>query len=319
LGRFEDSIAAYDAVLTRQPKHAAAAMNAAYALQRLGRLPEAGKAFERTLVLDRDLAKAAANLADLRLEQGDPAAALAVTERFLDHDPGNTEMLACKALILGDVGREAEARKLVDFKRFLWTHQMPPPHGYENLDEFNTLLAGHLLAHPTLTRAPRSHATRNGLHSGELLDPPKGPLWALKTMILGAADHYCSDVGQGTDHPFLARRPDRFEISIWGVVLEATGHQLPHIHPAAWLSGVYYVEVPDIVTTKTPGQAGWIEFGQPPGHFHNRSQPETKTIQPAPGLMVLFPSYFYHRTIPFETNERRISIAFDLMPGGQVP
>jgi hypothetical protein len=30
--------------------------------------------------------------------------------------------------------------------------------------------------------------------------------------------------------------------------------------------------------------------------------------------MILFPSYFYHRTIPFESSQRRISIAFDAVP-----
>ena len=30
--------------------------------------------------------------------------------------------------------------------------------------------------------------------------------------------------------------------------------------------------------------------------------------------MILFPSYFYHRTTPFEGTERRISIAFDAVP-----
>jgi hypothetical protein len=29
--------------------------------------------------------------------------------------------------------------------------------------------------------------------------------------------------------------------------------------------------------------------------------------------MVLFPSYFYHRTVPFESDEVRISIAFDVL------
>ena len=29
--------------------------------------------------------------------------------------------------------------------------------------------------------------------------------------------------------------------------------------------------------------------------------------------MVLFPSYFYHRTLPFESDEVRISIAFDVL------
>ena len=44
-----------------------------------------------------------------------------------------------------------------------------------------------------------------------------------------------------------------------------------------------------------------------------RRQMETSGIQPEPGLMILFPSYFYHHTIPFHTDETRISIAFDLI------
>jgi hypothetical protein len=30
--------------------------------------------------------------------------------------------------------------------------------------------------------------------------------------------------------------------------------------------------------------------------------------------MILFPSYFYHRTVPFRSDDYRISIAFDIIP-----
>jgi hypothetical protein len=36
-------------------------------------------------------------------------------------------------------------------------------------------------------------------------------------------------------------------------------------------------------------------------------------IRPEEGLMVLFPSYFYHGTVPLESDEVRISIAFDVI------
>ncbi|MCW5581951.1 MAG: hypothetical protein KIS72_11480 [Luteimonas sp.] len=39
------------------------------------------------------------------------------------------------------------------------------------------------------------------------------------------------------------------------------------------------------------------------------------TIRPEEGTMLLFPSYFYHRTLPFEDESPRISIAFDVLPG----
>jgi hypothetical protein len=37
-------------------------------------------------------------------------------------------------------------------------------------------------------------------------------------------------------------------------------------------------------------------------------------VAPAPGRLVIFPSYFHHRTLPFASGEQRISIAFDVMP-----
>ena len=61
-------------------------------------------------------------------------------------------------------------------------------------------------------------------------------------------------------------------------------------------------------------EAGWIEFGRPPSSFNCTIEPEVKTHRPEEGLMLLFPSYMYHRTIPFETEEERISIAFDVLP-----
>ena len=39
----------------------------------------------------------------------------------------------------------------------------------------------------------------------------------------------------------------------------------------------------------------------------------TWTYRPEPGAVVLFPSYLYHRTIPFRSDQQRISIAFDVL------
>ena len=39
-----------------------------------------------------------------------------------------------------------------------------------------------------------------------------------------------------------------------------------------------------------------------------------EAIRPEEGLLVIFPAWFYHRTIPFPADARRISVAFDLVP-----
>lgn len=313
LGRYEEAVEAYRDVLRHAPDFAPAALNIGYGLQQLGNLDEAAEAFEHTIQIDPDFAKAHVNLADLRLQQGDPEAALDVCETYLETHPGQTDLLAFKAVSLWDLGKDDDARKLNDFDRFVRPVHITPPETYKGLDAFNEALCAHVLAHPTLTFAPQSHATREGKHSGELLTEPKGPIAGLESEILRLAAAYRASLGDN-GHPFVARTPKDWTLSVWGVVMQASGHQVPHIHPAAWLSGVYYPKLPDIVGAEDGDKAGWIEFGRPPEHFHNAREPETISIRPEEGLMVLFPSYFYHHTVPFEADGTRISIAFDLMP-----
>jgi hypothetical protein len=46
----------------------------------------------------------------------------------------------------------------------------------------------------------------------------------------------------------------------------------------------------------------------------SKAEPIVRSYQPYEGMVVLFPSYFYHRTEPFISDDKRISIAFDIVP-----
>ena len=37
-------------------------------------------------------------------------------------------------------------------------------------------------------------------------------------------------------------------------------------------------------------------------------------VEPKPGMLALFPSYFWHGTVPFEDGGRRLTAAFDVVP-----
>ena len=39
-----------------------------------------------------------------------------------------------------------------------------------------------------------------------------------------------------------------------------------------------------------------------------------KLIEPKEGKIILFPSTLYHKTIPFSSDDKRISLAFDVIP-----
>lgn len=106
------------------------------------------------------------------------------------------------------------------------------------------------------------------------------------------------------------RRPRRSRLVAWANVMPARGYERPHIHESAWLSGVYYVDMPEI-----RGQdAASLVFG---GHEADDLAPtrdKRLTVMPEAGQIVVFPSHLYHRTLPTDAPGRRISIAFDLVP-----
>ena len=314
MGMLAKAVKSFQKAITFNPEFADAYCNMGTANQALGHLDTAVENVAKALSLKPDFAKGQAGLVDVYLHKAQPQKALEICDDFLERHPGNTTLLAAKSFALADLGEMKSVKSLIDFDRFLSPQFVDVPIGYSDLAAFNSALGVHIESHPSLTFAPQSHATRAGRHSGELLTHPKGPIAHLEAAILRAVDCYKPSQQDNQSHPFIEARPKNLRLSIWGVIMETSGHQISHIHPQAWLSGVYYAKVPDIVADETRNKAGWIEFGQAPENYHNVCQPETRLIQPKPGLMVLFPSYFFHHTVPFNTNDTRISIAFDLIP-----
>ncbi|MDA0997964.1 MAG: tetratricopeptide repeat protein [Proteobacteria bacterium] len=303
-------------VLGLHPGHAAAALNLGEASLGIGNTDTAAQAYRRALEIDPGFAKAAVAVADLDLAANDPTAALGAIERFLATNPAQPLALAFKAALLREIGDDNAALELLGLDDMLTCIDVEAPAGYADVGEFNDALAAHVLAHPTLTPSPESHATRSGRHSGELLAEPMGPIAELADIIRTAAADYIDRLSDDR-HPFRAGRPTggvtSMRLSVWGVVMHQDGHQVPHIHPAAWLSGVYYPRVPGDVAADDPGHTGWIEFGRPPEDYHLKRAPDVRLHCPRGGRMFLFPSYLYHRTVPLDIDSERISIAFDLM------
>ncbi len=90
------------------------------------------------------------------------------------------------------------------------------------------------------------------------------------------------------------------------------GFQVAHVHHNAWLSGVYYLHLPGVIDDPDGNHGGWIKFGKGSDELYNLSEPLTRLIKPREGMMILFPSYLWHRTIPFDTDEERVCIAIDV-------
>jgi len=116
-------------------------------------------------------------------------------------------------------------------------------------------------------------------------------------------------------HPFLRRKQDSVRIvGSWSVRLWSAGRHVNHIHPEGWMSSAFYVALPPSLGAETAGgQSGYFQVGQPPEEL-GLDLPPRRVLRPGPGKLALFPSYFWHGTVPFEDAHPRLTIAFDMQP-----
>ena len=146
---------------------------------------------------------------------------------------------------------------------------------------------------------------------GPLLRRIEPGIEALRTKLERAVERYIGQLPPvDPSHPMLRHRRDervRFAGS-WSVRLTGAGHHSNHVHPQGWISSAYYVSLPAAIDN---GQQGWIKFGEP--RWPTPGCGIEKVIQPRAGRLVLFPSYMWHGTIPFDAGER-MTAPFDVVP-----
>lgn len=318
---WDEAEACYRRVLEIAPDAADTHRNLGVVMEKSGDLAAAEVAYRAALDLNPGWPLALSNLVPVLFEQGKAGDAFAACDAWLRSVPGDMQALALKAAAFNETGDARGRDALLDYDRFVEVRRWDPPEGYASVDAFNAALAEHVLAHPTLKVPPTDDPTYHHPKlqiSEELLAEPHpgaglGPMAELGAMMEQAVAEYLAARPADAGHPFLANPPAKFRISSWAAVLRGAGNLVPHIHLDGYLSGVYYVRIPGVVASGG-GKAGWFELGRPPGEIQFRAEPSTRPIQPEEGLMILFPAYFYHGTIPFDSDEIRISIAFDVVP-----
>lgn len=289
--------------------HAASDWAATFAfklLTRQGCLAEAAQ-FETAIAAarpaDPDLLEARAVRA-----RGNPAALLSVAEETLSLDPSAMHAVYYKAVALAQLGKREAAADLMGIDRFLSAAVLPAPVGASSNEAFQQDLAEEILGNETLHLDPVGHASRLGLrtrifpadgdHAGAALIP------AIRSSVSAYADALAED------HPFVRSRPKRATFTPWALIFPAGGHQHLHHHPGRWLTGVYYVSVGE--GGLGPASPGAIRIGGLPSWAGVEPPWPVLTLQPTPGLLLLFPSFVPHETIPNKGTTRRISVAFDV-------
>ena len=105
--------------------------------------------------------------------------------------------------------------------------------------------------------------------------------------------------------------PTTYNLNGWLVSMKSGGKLSAHMHEKGWVSGSVYINVPPKLKTNSGNLVVCIDDEK---HTTRKNINQKKIIDVVTGSLCLFPSSLYHYTIPFEAEEKRIVLAFDVMP-----
>jgi predicted Zn-dependent protease len=310
-GRHEDAHAVHAALLASEPDNPVFRLRAAALLAQIGRAGEALALLEDAQARQPDDIDLQAGTGNAALLSGDAQKAAAMLERVVaqvPHDHLSLARLSTAWRLLGDARDET----LMGYDELVRIFDLEPPPGFGDMAAFNAELEGELQHLHRATRESLGQSLRGGTQTqGHLFAGGHVLVDLLRTRIDQAVSGYIAQLAHDPAHPLRGRRGRNFSYAgSWSSRLADCGFHTNHIHPMGWISSCYYVGLPAAVADETAKQ-GWIKFGEPNVDLGLSFR---RAIQPRPGRLVLFPSYMWHGTIPFQGPEKRTTIAFDVIP-----
>lgn len=319
--RFSDDISiSAEAMLRRArdmaPDRADIANALARALVLQGRLEQSFPVFQDAIKAEPGVVRHRQDFGEALLSHGEFTEARSVFQDALALDPHDQITLAGLTLAYRELG-DSRYAELVDVDRFVRVFEIAPPPGFGDLAGFNRVLAAELERLHTRQAPPLDQTLRNGTQTaGTLFRQNNRAIEAVREQIAAAVAEYIAGLPDDANHPLLARKQKDFSFSgSWSCRLRSTGFHTNHVHDQGWISSAYYVSLPQEVAE---GGQGGLKFGESRFRLGDNDRP-SRIVAPAVGKLALFPSYFWHGTVPFQSSDVRMSIAFDVTPGREPP
>ena len=303
LGKPEEAISSYQKALNLKPDYVNAHNNLGLALRELGRLEDALQIFESI-----DTPECYAHVLECLFALGEYDKFYEKQTASARNNEINTRVAAINAFASHQLNRSDPHPFCPTPLKFVRVYE--PLDGVDDADGFLRDLMDDLQSREAIWEPP-GKTTRHGFQTmSNLFKKPYGRLVELDRIIKDTIENYRFEFSS-ENCDFIKLFPKTLTLSGWFIRLIKGGHQAEHIHSGAWLSGIFYLQMPKC----TDQEEGSIELGLWGYDYPilNKSYPKNR-FYPKNGGIILFPSSLFHRTIPFHSDEERMSIAFDLRP-----
>lgn len=283
-----------------------------------GQSLEATRCFETLIEKYPSDLEAKTNFVMHLLKAGDAERAESVCQQILAVNPIDQLALAYRGVALRLLKEEEEESWLLDYDRMVISVDVPVPDQFKDRETFFGEVREVLENIHRVTEQPIDQSLRGGTQTNGFLFRLKHPLIGLlekqiRLAVVSAFDRFHAD----HDHPFLGKMradtsPDDLRFTgAWSVRLQSQGFHSNHVHPEGWLSAVLYIALPEEVHDDSD-ESGFIQFGCPLDELGIELSPR-RVVRPQVGTLVLFPSYMWHGTIPFTSDQPRITVACDIL------
>ena len=339
LGRLDEAEASYNQAIALKPDYAEAHYNLGVTLKELGRLDEAEASYNQAIASKPDFAEAHYNLGLMlqaldRLDEAEASYNQAIAlkpEDFKTH----SQLLMClflqnkKSVFFDELNyliNQDKANALIGSL----TCRSALKYGLEKPNLFCTKPLNYVLHNDlntrydfekTFVKKTKSILNENRISnrkqsllvngnqtSGNIFDIKNDDTNEIQNIIRIEVEKY-REKFKKSEEGLIKKMPTEYSLYGWLISMKSGGNLKPHIHTEGWLSGSIYINVPQKLKVDSGNLV--VSLGEENDAIDTRIN-EKKTINVVTGSMVLFPASLMHCTIPFESEEERIVLAFDV-------
>ena len=336
LGSLEKAEASYSKALTLKPDLAEAHNSLGNTLKELGRLGEADASYRQAITLQPDLAEAHYNLGLILFESGEYNLA---EKQFELCDTRRSKLFAIKCsyfhdeesifyekfdllvnqgeinAALGSLGFQSESKygikKSNPFCKDPLKHVVKT--NLNELYDFEKIFiepARDVLTDNSVSYKSQGQLTNGTQTAGNIFVQGKIPKTEIESIIHAEIEKYRFQF-KDSEEGFIKNWPTSYEINGWLVCMQSGGKLAPHMHDSGWITGSVYINVPPKSGTDSGNLVLCLSDQD---HVLGTEESQQSIIDVVTGSLCLFPSSLHHYTVPFEGQEDRIVLAFDVIP-----